>query len=402
MKSVILCSLLVVSLVFALYGKDDFDWSSGNPDTPKQTIRTATPVDTTEYINPNRFISKSEYDRYNINSRFSETSFYTSNTIGIPIGRFEAVMNLDKYDYDVMLGGYYEDWIPYTDRLTSMEMMCKYNLKSDWKIGLGIIFKEDYTAKITFNHYLKLELSKQAEQDDSKFGFKAYIEESLEKGSAFENDYNTTGFYPPGKGFNQSANHWGTELYYCLSNPANLVTVETNYPLTFAMPQSFYIAGGLDYTYTSSYDWVNETHNYVYAREGWLQLHYKIIKQLEFTFYSELNEHNIDRKHRSIDYYYTWLDAKPGLTAYLIEYKNASLMMNASYLHQYYHRDTGDKESHSLGNIVPSIILTYKFNDHLLLNGMFTRQYYTGDPDKDLYYTLDRTWDVKLGMTMEY
>lgn len=144
--------------------------------------------------------------------------------------------------------------------------------------------KEKEQEKITFNRYLKLELSKQEEQENAKLGFKAYVEESPEKEHDFQNCYVETGYYTPEKSLNQSSNHWGAEFYYCLANPSDVVKEETLYPLTFAAPHSAYIAGGFDYTYISRYSWTDEAHNYHYAREGWLQVNYKIIKQLKRHF----------------------------------------------------------------------------------------------------------------------
>lgn len=401
MKSVILCSLLFVSLAFSLYGIDDSEWDSGNPPAPKHAPRPAAPVDSIQAANPNSFTSQSEYDNNSINSRYSDASYYTSNTLEIPLGRFEAIIELDKYGYEYKAWGW-GDYLLLTDRFTTFEMMCKYRLRKDWKIGLAAILKEDYTPKITYNHYLKLELSKESEEENAKFGFKVYAEESLEKGYFFNVGYAEPGFYPPSKDLNQSKHHWGTEFYYCLANPVNLVSVETNYPLTFARPQSFYIAGGFDYTYCYYSYWSEHDEDYLYASEGWLAVNYKLIKQVEFTLRGMLNERNIALAHSSIGDYTTWIDIKPGITGYLVKYRGASLMANASYLHQYYHRDWGPKETYNPGSIVPALILIYKYNSHLLLNSMLSRQYYTGDPDDDIYGTLDRTWDFKLGMTVEF
>lgn len=402
MKSAILCLLIVFSIAFSLYGNEYLDWNSGSSGEPITGHEKIAKPDSVKSNHLNSFSSRTEYTRLNINDKYSESIFFTSNSLSIPVGRFEAILNIDKYDYDVYeeyYDGYYDRYIV---RNTAMELMGKYRLIKDWKIGLGTIIKENATEKITFNNYMKLELSKQVMQEDAKLGFKAYLEESLEKEHDFQNGYVESGYYTPEKSLHQSSNHWGGEFYYCLANHSYLVKEETLYPLTFAVPHSAYFAGGFDYTYISRYSWSDNAHNYHYAREGWLQANYKIIKQLEASFYGVLTEYNVDRKRSPIDYYTTWIDVKAGLTGYLYESNGATLMANVSYLHQYYHRDLGAMETSNPVSVVPSAILMYRFNEHLQLSSLMTRKYYVGDSHDDIYNIEQSTWDFKLSVMVDY
>lgn len=139
MKSAILYLLIMVSLAFSLYGNDDLVWDSGSPAEPTAPAQAFAKADTVSFTNLNSFSSRTEYARLNVNDKHSESSFFTTNSLTIPMGRFEAILNIDKYDFDVFLEYFDDAYERYTIRNATIELMGRYRLIKGWKLGLGAI-----------------------------------------------------------------------------------------------------------------------------------------------------------------------------------------------------------------------------------------------------------------------
>jgi len=406
MKSVVIMYLAFIMLSTALHSKNSDEWNSSGPAKTKDDFvwtsnESDAPADSTTYKTGKYFITKTEYNCSDITSKTSVTSTYSSNTLGIPLGRCEAAISFDKFDYKYRLPSYWERYYLSVGNYTTAEFMLKYRIRNNWKVGVAAIFKENDTEKITFDHLVKLELSKQAMSRNAQFGFIAFIEESLEKGFLFTNGYVEPTFYSPNKDLIYTKHHWGLESYYCLSQQADLVNVGTKYPLTYAPNQSVYLAVRLDYTYCNRNVWHYKADDYYYAREGWLEFDYKFMKQLEFSLDAVLTESNCDYARERVDSYDTWLETKPGITAYVVEYKGASLMFNTSLLHAYNKYEMEGKDEYSYNLLMPSVILMYKFDKHLQINSQLTQNYYL-DKDDDFYGIKNKpTLDFSLGLTAE-